>query len=329
MAKRRKVLGLPIGKKKPRIAPKLLAAGAGIAVVPAVAAARKLGGTLSNAREQAGQVSDIAGKASQVMEAAGGHSSTIGKVGAAIKEAAKLSGGDGAPKLSHVIEEHTDVAVPRSVAYNQWTQFEMFPAIMKGAESVEQQERDKVSWTSKIGPSRRSWQGEITEQVPDERISWKSTGGLSLRGVVTFHSLDDNLTHVLVEIEYDPRGPVEHVGNLLRVQRRRVRRDLRLFKHFVELRGEETGAWRSRIAKKSERGPSKSSSRSSDKGSRSKKSSTSRGNGAGSSSRRSRPKKSPSTKAASRSNGNGRERTSSKASRGDGGRATSERARAS
>ncbi len=254
MARRSKILGLPIGKKKSLISAKAWAAGAGIAAIPAAVGARKLGGIVSNGRQELAKVSDLTGKAKDMADAVSDHSSTLGKVGAVIGEVRKLGGdgGSGAPKLSHLIEEHVEVAVPRKVAYNQWTQFETFPAITKGAERVEQQERDKVAWTSKIGPSRRSWQGEITEQVPDERIAWKSTGGLQLKGVVTFHSLDDDLTRVLVQIEYDPKGPVETVGNLLRVQRRRVRRDLRLFKHFLELRGEETGAWRSRIAKKDE-----------------------------------------------------------------------------
>lgn len=252
MARRKKVFGLPIGKKKSLIPKKALVAGAGLAAIPAAVGARKIGDFVSEGREGVEKATDIANKAGEAFQSISSHSSTLGKVGAAIGEVRKLAGDDGSggPKLSHLIEENIEVAVPRQVAYNQWTQFETFPSITKGAEEVEQQERDTVRWTAKIGPSRRSWQGEITEQVPDERIAWKSSDGLQLTGVVTFHSLDDDLTRVLVQIEYDPRGAVETVGNLLRIQRRRVRRDLRLFKHFIELRGEETGAWRSRIAKK-------------------------------------------------------------------------------
>jgi hypothetical protein len=123
----------------------------------------------------------------------------------------------------------------------------MFPTLVKGIESVEQEDDDKAKWTAKIGPSRRTWTGKIVEQIPDERIAWKSEGGTALQGVVTFHSLDIDLTRVLLQMEYKPTGPVEWVGNTLRIQRRRAKRDLRLFKHFVELRGEETGAWRGRI----------------------------------------------------------------------------------
>jgi uncharacterized membrane protein len=331
MARRRTVLGIPIGKKKPSIAPKVIAAGAGLAAVPALAAARRAGGMVSSGREQVRKISDVADTASGIIGSVSEHSSTLGKVGAVIGEVRKLGGdgnGKGSPKLSHLIEEHIDVAVPRSVAYNQWTQFETFPAIVKGAESVEQKRDDRVEWTSKIGPSKRSWQGEITEQVPDERIAWRSKGGLQLGGVVTFHSLDEELTRVQVEMEYDPKGPVEHVGNLLRVQRRRVRRDLRLFKHFVELRGEETGAWRGRIKKKDEGaggrrsgGSGSSSGRSSDGSSSGSRSSESRSSSSGSSGSRSPGSSSPAKRrpSASRSSGSSASAKRSSASRSSGG----------
>jgi uncharacterized membrane protein len=110
-----------------------------------------------------------------------------------------------------------------------------------------------MQWASKIGPSRRNWQAEITEQKPDERIRWKSTGGAKQEGVATFHELDEELTRLLIQMEYHPTGLFEKTANTLRVPRRRVKRDLRLFKHFIELRGEETGAWRGTIAKKDDK----------------------------------------------------------------------------
>jgi uncharacterized membrane protein len=257
---RQRVLGLPIGPKRKSPFEIVRKAGATAAVLaaPALAAplARKVSSLTKGAQEAVGKGQQLAGQASQVMETASGvkdavssHSSTIGKVGGAVKAIARggKGGGGGKPKLAHLIEQHTDVAAPRSVVYNQWTQLEMFPTLTKGIESVDQQDDAKTRWTSKIGPSRRSWTGRIVEQIPDERIVWKSEGGASIQGVVTFHSLDEDLTRVLLEMEYKPTGPVEWVGNTLRIQRRRAKRDLRLFKHFVEMRGEETGAWRGRI----------------------------------------------------------------------------------
>jgi hypothetical protein len=259
MAKRQKILGLPIGRRRRSRVPKMVAGGAALAAVPAlvVPAVSKAGRTLSRGRQIANQATDIMDTATSMKQAVSGRRSTLGKVGAVISEVRKMGPDDGGggrgTKLSHLIEQHTDVAVPRHVAYDQWTQFETFPGSMKGVETVHQRDNEKLEWTSKIGPSRRRWQAEIIEQVPDERIRWKSTGGAKHQGVVTFHALDDELTRILVQMEYDPTGLFEHTANHLRVQRRRAKRDLRLYKHFIELRGEETGAWRGGIDKKDDK----------------------------------------------------------------------------
>lgn len=150
-------------------------------------------------------------------------------------------GGAGAPvKSSHVIEEHIDVGVPRDVAYDQWTRYDELSKYTKN-ESAQAKRSDRVGFRSKIGPLTRTWDAEIVEQVPGRRIAWRSIGGAKHMGVVTFHSLDDRLTRIMVQMEYHPTGVLETIGNFLRMQRRRVRKDLRLFKNFVELQGEATG----------------------------------------------------------------------------------------
>lgn len=150
-------------------------------------------------------------------------------------------GGSGGPvKSSHVIAEHIDVGVPRDVAYDQWTRYQDLPKYSKH-ESAESKRSDRVGFHSKIGPLSRGRDAQVVEQVPERRIAWRSIGGAQNMGVVTFHRLDDRLTRVMIEMEYHPSGFVETIGNVLRMQRRRVRKDLRLFKHFIELRGEATG----------------------------------------------------------------------------------------
>jgi uncharacterized membrane protein len=47
---------------------------------------------------------------------------------------------------------------------------------------------------------------EIVDQVPNERIAWRSTGEKGhVAGAVTFHELTPDLTRVLVNLEYYPR----------------------------------------------------------------------------------------------------------------------------
>ncbi|MGW3728871.1 SRPBCC family protein [Streptomyces sp. NPDC000851] len=153
----------------------------------------------------------------------------------------------GGPKSLTIIED-IDIGVPVREAYDQWTQFTEFGRFTKGVVDVEQQDDTTTQWQVKIAKASRTWTGTITEQVPDERIAWTSEGAkATTRGVVTFHPLAENLTKVLLVLEYFPKGVVERTGSLLRAQGRRTRLDLKLFRKFVMMRGEATGAWRGEI----------------------------------------------------------------------------------
>ncbi len=145
------------------------------------------------------------------------------------------------------VTKHVDVHVPVRVAYNQWTQMESFPHFMEGVKEVRQLDDKHMHWVAEVGGKRQEWDAEITEQLPDERIAWTSTGGDYNAGVVTFHYLDDNTTRVTLQIEYEPRGALENVGSALGFMDRRVQGDLDRFKRFIESRGRETGAWRGEI----------------------------------------------------------------------------------
>ncbi|MCQ4044242.1 SRPBCC family protein [Streptantibioticus rubrisoli] len=155
---------------------------------------------------------------------------------------------DGGAGKGLTIIEDIDVGVPLREAYNQWTQFTEFERFAKGVVNVEQEDEITTHWEVKIAKASRRWRGIVTEQVPDERIAWTSEGAKgTTKGVVTFHPLAENLTKVLLVLEYYPKGVVEKVGGLLRAQGRRARLDLKLFRTFVMMRGEATGAWRGEI----------------------------------------------------------------------------------
>jgi polyketide cyclase/dehydrase/lipid transport protein len=132
-------------------------------------------------------------------------------------------------KLTNIVE-HIDVGAPVDLVYRQWTQFAEFPKYMKKLEQVEQVSDEKLQWKAQIFLSHRSWESTITEQVPNERIIWRSKGNKGyIDGAVTFHELAPNLTRVLVVLEYHPQGLFERTGNLWRAQGRRIRLEL---KHF-------------------------------------------------------------------------------------------------
>jgi uncharacterized membrane protein len=142
------------------------------------------------------------------------------------------------------IEESIEVQVPVRTAYNQWTQFEEFPRFMEGVEEVRQVDDTHLHWKADIAGQDREWDAEITEQHPDERVAWKSTGGAQHAGVVTFHRIGDEQSRVMLQLDVEPEGLTEQVGDKLGFVKRRVKGDLERFKELIESRGSETGGWR-------------------------------------------------------------------------------------
>lgn len=145
------------------------------------------------------------------------------------------------------VEKTIEVGVPVRVAYNQWTQFESFPAFMEGVHEVRQLDDRHLHWRAKVGGKEEEWDAEIREQLPDEKIIWRATSGAENAGMVTFDDLGMNRTRVHLEMSYDPEGFVESAGDAFGFVSRRVEGDLQRFKEYIEARGLESGGWRGTI----------------------------------------------------------------------------------
>ena len=148
------------------------------------------------------------------------------------------------------IEESVEVEVPVSTAYDQWTQFEEFPSFMDGVEKVKQLDDTHLHWVASIGGHQEEWDAEITEQIPDERIAWKATSGKGNAGVVTFHSLDDNRSKIVLQLDWESEGMVEALGAMVGQDDRKVKGDLERFKELIEKRGTASGAWHDKVEHK-------------------------------------------------------------------------------
>jgi uncharacterized membrane protein len=145
------------------------------------------------------------------------------------------------------VEKSVHINVPVRTAYNQWTQFEEFPRFMEGVEAVRQLDDTRLHWVANVGGERKEWHARITEQIPDQRIAWRSEGGEFTAGVVRFQPLGPDETRVTVQVDYEPQGMTEKIGDMLGVVSNRVESDLERFKDFIEARGHETGGWRSTV----------------------------------------------------------------------------------
>jgi hypothetical protein len=217
-------------------------------VIPAVAtaasvvayAARK---GASEVKEKAESEAEELGRhgaegAKESIKGSGGGLGAIGKVASkALGGGGGGGGGGGSAKKTRrlPIQRWTDVAAPIGKVYEKWTEFEEFPNFMHRVLSVKQEEDDKVSWEEKIWFSKRQWEGEITERKRNKRVAWKTTSGMAHSGVVTFHKLDDELTRVMVDMDFVPQGMIEKMASGLRFVKRAVQADLARFKAYVEL----------------------------------------------------------------------------------------------
>jgi peroxiredoxin len=147
-----------------------------------------------------------------------------------------------------MIEEQIEVEVPLRATYDQWTQFEEFPAFMQGVEEVRQLDDTHLHWVATIAGIQREWDARITEQIPDQMVAWTSTEGTRNDGLVTFDALGAHRTRVTLRLDLEPEGALETVGEALGLVRTRARGDLQRFKEFLEQRRLPTGAWRGEVA---------------------------------------------------------------------------------
>ena len=91
-----------------------------------------------------------------------------------------------------------------------------------------------------IGGREKEWDAEITAQTPDQRIAWKTIGGVRNQGSVTFDPLSEKKSKVNLHIVYEPEDLIDNVGDELGAVELRVKEDLERFKNFIENRGQET-----------------------------------------------------------------------------------------
>ncbi|MFD5747494.1 SRPBCC family protein [Streptomyces sp. NPDC127033] len=169
-----------------------------------------------------------------------------------VDKAKDLTGSGGGPgsgdvKVTNIVEV-LDVGVPLRTAYDHWTAYDKFAGFTKGVGNVSKDDDTTSDWMTKVGPSTRSFEATILEQVPDDRIVWTSEGSKgTTQGAVSFHELAPNLTRIVLVVEYSPSGFFEKTGNIWRAQGRRLRLDFKNFQRYVTLTDEEPEAWRGEI----------------------------------------------------------------------------------
>jgi len=130
---------------------------------------------------------------------------------------------------------------PQEELYQFWRNVENLPRFMFHLQSVRATGPGTSHWVVNApGGGKVEWDSEVTEDVPNQRLSWRSRGGTAVpnSGTVRFERATGNRgTIVTVEMEYSPPGGV--LGSTLAMlfnesPEQQVSDDLRRLKQVIE-----------------------------------------------------------------------------------------------
>lgn len=167
-----------------------------------------------------------------------------------VSERARPSKREAGPARDAGIDPEAARRVTRSVTINRspdevyafWRNFENLPRFMKHLQSVVVHDERRSTWTATAPAGRTvTWDAEILEDAPSERIRWRSLDDAPVRnaGTVRFERAPgDRGTEVHVELEYQP--PAGMLGATVAMlfgeePKQQIANDLRAFKQVMEV----------------------------------------------------------------------------------------------
>lgn len=122
--------------------------------------------------------------------------------------------------------------------FAHWNRYDDFPRFMDNVRRTKRIDEQRLLWDVDIAGHQVVWEARIVEVVPEKLIRWESSWGASNFGEVRFEALSDARTRLTVDIEYRPRGSLEHLGARIGLAEHHVRHDLERFRQHVENLGE-------------------------------------------------------------------------------------------
>lgn len=139
------------------------------------------------------------------------------------------------------VEEAIEINVPVHAAYDQWTRVSQFPQFMEGVQEVRQIDDAHLHWIGESEGRKMEWDTELTQQVPDQLLAWRTTSGGANEGAIRFEPLGSDRTRVKCELSCNsPAGgsgkPVEAA-----TLAQKLRDDMQRFKAMMENPGRESG----------------------------------------------------------------------------------------
>ncbi|MGY0071648.1 SRPBCC family protein [Streptomyces sp. QTS137] len=136
--------------------------------------------------------------------------------------------------MSASLVETVDIEAPVSVTWALWSDVTKWPSFLSHVRIVQPLDERRFAWQLSLPGADKNFVAELTEVATENRIAWRTTEGVHHAGVVTFHRLSDKSSRVTLQIEYDPKGFVEHLGALTNLDSTLANHDLGEFRKLAE-----------------------------------------------------------------------------------------------
>src|ERR1043166_443628 len=130
------------------------------------------------------------------------------------REFRQIVGAGGGPRVFE-FDKVVHIHAPAADVFAFWSDYEKFPRFMTHLKEVRDLGGGKSHWVAE-GPAGVpvSWDAEITEQVPNQLLAWRSVPGSAVEteGVVRFDENADASTRVTIRLFYKPpAGMLGHI----------------------------------------------------------------------------------------------------------------------
>jgi len=139
------------------------------------------------------------------------------------------------------VSKSVTIRRPRAEVYAFWRDLENLPRFMYHLSGVTNTGNGRSHWVANApAGSTVEWDAEITDEIPNERLAWRSLRGSDVRheGTVRFREAPgDRGTEVDVELRYDAPGGTAGatIAKLFGEEpQQQIRDDLRRFKQVME-----------------------------------------------------------------------------------------------
>lgn len=138
------------------------------------------------------------------------------------------------------IEHSTEINASPELVYERLSHFDDYPRFMLDVRQVRRTGALRLQWQTGHGEHARSWEAEITQQIPARRIAWRHVHGPRYEASVELQPVQEDdaavrRTRTTLRIECDPQEQIlAGHGDALETLRVRAEQDLARFKKHVE-----------------------------------------------------------------------------------------------